>query len=173
MAQSIKYSLYYHKELRSDSQHLFLKTRCGTHLWPHCSEHKGWRIPLALWLASLAKSLSSTFSKRSCSENKVKSNWGSHVTLSSGLHTHTWGPLYLHTRTTQIKTKRSEFQHGGGRGSRSPTLADDLVTINGYWDRKSPFSLKVWPVFTWYTQWLAPHPWIYGQHKLDLVDYLK
>lgn len=51
-------------------------------------------LPGACWPASLAKPVSLRFSK-----NRVEKNWGRHLTVTSGLHTHAHTHVLAHTCT--------------------------------------------------------------------------
>jgi hypothetical protein len=68
---------------------------------------------------------------------------------------------------------QSTFQHGMGRSSHAPTR---WRAVDGWWwqrEGESVFFEGVAPGRPTMLQWRGPHQWVYGEHKLDLVDYLK
>lgn len=52
---------------------------------------------------------------------------------------------------------------------------EELLTAGGFWGRKSVFCKGVTPphLKVRHIQWMAPHAWVCGMHKLDSVGHRK
>lgn len=65
------------------------------------------------------------------------------------------------TRPAQERASQQFSTEGEGLPSPTP---EDLWTANGFWERESQLSLRVWLLISKSTtiQWMAPHPGIHG-----------
>lgn len=69
----------------------------------------------------------------------------------------------------RTKSSQSAFQHGEARGAGAPTLAKELLTVDGFWEKESQFSLELWPLIGQPPSSGWPHIQVYGWHKLKSV----